>query len=167
MGVELPQMSATRKLGLLAAAAAGAFLGLQGIYKPAAPQPEVKIASVAGTSPALHGQPSKVEYTLRRGSARSLREAASIIAPPGAEFVRLQVVLEKEPSKRYAITLRNLTGARLLKQTDLPSWDSALDLVIPAHVFDKGTDFAISVTALLEWDQTEELGEYYFRVSKQ
>ena len=124
--------------------------------------------STETTTPAP--RPVIASLTLLPGISRGGSDKPTLALPENARVVRLQVGIEpEEPYKTFAVELRTVAGRAVWNRDNLAVRDRrgarAVGLTLPATVVKPG-DYELRLKGVTEGGQTEDVGFYYFKVTK-
>jgi hypothetical protein len=124
--------------------------------------------STGATNPAP--RPVIASLTLLPGVARGGSDKPNLALPEDARLVRLQVGIEpEEPYKTFAVELRTVAGRAVWSRDNLAVRERrgarAVGLTLPATLLKPG-DYELRLKGVTEAGQTEDVGFYYFKVTK-
>jgi hypothetical protein len=115
-------------------------------------------------------QPVIASLTLLPGLARGGSEKSSLRLADDTRLVRLQIGIDPdEPYKTFAVDLRTSSGRQVWTRENLTartrSRASAITLTLPASVLKPG-DYELRLSTRQKGGATEDIGFYYFNVTK-
>jgi len=124
--------------------------------------------STETTTPAP--RPVIASLTLLPGISRGGSDKPTLALAENARVVRLQVGIEpEEPYKTFAVELRTVAGRAVWNRDNLAVRDRrgarAVGLTLPANVLKPG-DYELRLKGITDGGQTEDVGFYYFKVTK-
>lgn len=120
--------------------------------------------------PAQPRQNTVFSFVLLPGTSRAAGTLPKLVLPKQARLVRLQVGLEAEEQyQAVRVEIRRQSGQHVWSRDDLPMRTTrsakTVRLSIPASVFSAG-QYELSVKGLTNTRTLEDVGYYYFEVSK-
>ena len=124
--------------------------------------------STETTTPAP--RPVIASLTLLPGISRGGSDKPTLALAENAHLVRLQVGIEpEEPYKKFALELRTGAGRAVWSRDNLAVREQrgarAVGLTLPATLLKPG-DYELRLKGVTEAGQTEDVGFYYFKVTK-
>lgn len=115
-------------------------------------------------------KPVIASLTLLPGISRGAGEKPRLVVPEDARLARLQIGIEpEEPYKTFAVELRTIAGRQVWNRENLSVRDRrgarAVTLTLPATVLKPG-EYELRLKGVAEGGRTEDVGFYYFNVTK-
>lgn len=115
-------------------------------------------------------RPVIASLTLLPGISRGGADKPNLALPENARLVRLQVGIEpEEPYKTFAVEVRTAAGRHVWNRDNLGARDRrgarAIGLTLPATALKPG-EYELRLKGVTEAGQTEDVGFYYFKVTK-
>jgi hypothetical protein len=115
-------------------------------------------------------KPVIAALTLLPGISRGAGDKPRLVLPENARLVRLNIGIEpEEPFKAYAVELRTVSGQSVWNRENLTPRDRrgarAIGLTLPATAVKPG-EYELRLKGVAEGGATEDVGFYYFTVTK-
>ena len=133
-------------------------------------QTDESLRQLSETAETPAPKPVIASLTLLPGISRGGGQKARLVVPENARLVRLHIGIEpEEPYKTYAVELRTVSGRPVWNRENLSARDRrgarAIGLTLPATVVRPG-DYELRLKGVAESGATEDVGFYYFTVTK-
>ncbi|HWP42521.1 MAG TPA: hypothetical protein VNO14_04750, partial [Blastocatellia bacterium] len=97
-------------------------------------------------------------------------EAQTLKIPPGTDLVRLRLGVEQQDARRFQVSIRTDTGRQVWRQESIKPHrggaGAAITINIPASRLALG-DYILTLSAVNETGEPEEVNRYFFRVIRQ
>ena len=133
-------------------------------------QTDESLRQLSETAETPAPKPIIAALTLLPGLSRGAGDKPRLVLPENARLVRLQIGVEpEEPYKTYAVELRTVSGRSVWNRENLTVRDRrgarAIGLTLPATVVRPG-EYELTLKGVAEGGRTEDVGFYYFTVTK-
>jgi len=133
-------------------------------------QTDESLRQLSETTETPAPKPIIAALTLLPGISRGAGDKPRLVLPENVRLVRLNIGIEpEEPFKTYAVELRTVSGRSVWNRENLTARDRrgarAIGLTIPATAVKPG-DYELRLKGVAEGGATEDVGFYYFTVTK-
>ena len=133
-------------------------------------QTDESLRQLSETAETPAPKPVIAALTLLPGISRGAGDKPRLALPENARLIRLNIGVEpEEPYKTYAVELRTVSGRSVWNRENLTARERrgarAIGLTLPATVIRPG-EYELTLKGVAEGGRTEDVGFYYFTVTK-